>query len=206
MEAQANGRQDHRRRPAALQHRGEGRLLAADLARDRAVPAAGHRPPAHRVRDVERRVRAALDQLGDLPAREAPGPTGRVGPGARGHARRVRRVHARGGRAEDRHRRRHDPRDRRADRRPPDQVRVAQLAGRRRRQHGRLAGGPLPVLPQRADRIGRHQGRHGRQRLEQVQARRSHRRARHHELERAGVAEASSRSPTTRCRSCCRTS
>ncbi len=73
-------------------------------------------------------------------------------------------------------------------RRPPHQARQPQLARRRRRQPRRMAGGALPVLPQRAHRIGGDQGRHLWQRMEQDGAAASVRRATDHDLERAELA------------------
>ena len=163
IEAQAAGCQGHLRRPPPVQHRRQGRLLAADLAGHRALPAAGHRPPAARGRYLGARVRAPLGELGDVPRRDAstrPAPVVRVGRGRR-CSDALRRVHARARPSAVRHRR--PPRSARSAALiggPSDQVRLTQLAGRRGRQPGRLADGALPVLPQRAHRLGRHRRRH----------------------------------------------
>ena len=95
-----------------------------------AVPAAGDRPPPRRGRHVERGVHAAVDELGDVPAPDPAGPPRRVGVGAHRAPRRVRRVHPGVGGAEDRRRRGDDPRDRRADRRPPDEASPHTTGGR----------------------------------------------------------------------------
>ena len=105
-----------------------------------------HRPAAARGRDLGPRVRAPLGQLGDVPPRR-PGPTCRcafesVGPGP---ARPLRRLHAGAGGRAVRARRRADPRDRRLIGGHARPLRVPHLAGRRRRQPGRLADRALPV-------------------------------------------------------------
>ena len=68
---QGEGRHRDLRRPAPVEHRRQGRLLARHLAGNRAVPDAGDRPAADRERHVAARLRAALGELGDLSRRDA---------------------------------------------------------------------------------------------------------------------------------------
>ena len=157
---QGQGRDRDLRRSAAVEHRRQGRLLVGAVAGHRAGDAAGDRPPAHRARHVGARVRAALGQLGDVPRRGPTRPAAGVRVGRAGAARSLRRLHGRAGRARVRRRRRHAPHDRRDHRPPPDQAGVAHVARRRGRQPRRMAGGAVPVLPQRAHRLGGHRGRH----------------------------------------------
>ena len=158
------------RRPATVEYGLEGRPLVADVAGHRGLPRPVDRARVARERNVGARLRAPVGELGDLPRRGAPRTPARVRLGRTGPARPVRRVHPGARRAHHRDTRRQDPRDRDDHRCPPDEVRLAQLAGRGGRQPRWLAGRPLPLLHQRAHRIGRHQGWHQWERLEQVRA------------------------------------
>ena len=70
IEAQGKGATVDLRRPPPVQHRVQGRPLAARLARHRAVPPPHHREAADRERHVAEGLRAPLGQLGDLPHRD----------------------------------------------------------------------------------------------------------------------------------------
>ena len=109
---QGQGGDRHRLRPPPVQHRGQGRPLAADLARHRAVPAAGHRAGAAGAGDLGAGLLPPLGQLGDLPGRGAPRGARRVGVGGAGPGAPLRRLHPRAGRARLRRRRLPDSGDR----------------------------------------------------------------------------------------------
>ena len=167
----AERRDGHLHRSQAVQHGIQGRPLVLRLAGHRGVPAAGHRPVADPGRHLGRGVLRALGELGDVPARIATGPGAGVrqrGPCAAGA---LRRVHA-GSRRPGLRNRRGPPTHRRPHhRRRPGRVRLPHLEGFVGGQRGRLDGGPLPAVPDGADRVRGHRGWHQRQRLEQVHAR-----------------------------------
>ena len=77
MEGKAKRRDRDLCRPAAVEHRREGRLLARHVAGHRAVHAARDRPAADRERHLAAGLRAALGQLGDV-SDARPGPTCRA--------------------------------------------------------------------------------------------------------------------------------
>ena len=149
-------RQGRRHRLAPEQHRLDGRLLAGAVAGLRGRDAAGHGPRAHPREPLRPRLRAALGQLGGVPARGAPGPAGdlrRVPPGAR---RAVRLVHA-GVRREGKRRRSRHHRERRArGRRRRLGAGHPHLAQHRGRQPRRLAGGARAGAAGGAGRRGQH--------------------------------------------------
>ena len=164
-------RHSHLRRSPPVQHGLQGRPLVLGLAGYRGLPAAGHRPPAYPGRHLGRGVLRALGELGDLPPGGPPRPGACVRQRRPSPAGALRRVHA-GSRSPDlRHRRGPHPHRRPHHRRGSRQVRLPHLEGFVGRQRGRMDGGPLPAVPQRADRVRRHRGWYQRQRLEQVHPR-----------------------------------
>ncbi len=160
----------HRHRSAPVEHRLTGGLLAAGLARQRACPPPGDRPGADRQRPVRPRLRPALGELGGLPAGGAAGPPGHVRELRRRAQAALRGLHAGVRRGRDGDPRGADPGGHGRDRPRRGRGGGAQLARVGGRRARRLADRPLPVLPQRPDRLGRDARRHLAERLGQVGA------------------------------------
>ena len=87
--------QAHRHRPQALQHGGEGRLLAARLQRHRERDSARHRALPARYRTVRRSVRRGVDELDRIHADRPPRRGGELRELRRETETRIRGVHLR---------------------------------------------------------------------------------------------------------------